>query len=376
LEDPEETMMEQVIALFVTENMDYDHSKEGNARTAESLLQIADLVGIWDADMTPFRDAEGMQNAKIYCVLRADGVGETYVAVDGTSFVKMETYQFYAYDNDNDANTKTGVYVAYDPSEGESESAYYSIASAGGETVITFSTLSGEGISYVKRVAVVNTDGGGLGGGGSPVATKTEEEKQTQTTTPAASAEPVAALRDVSTSDWYYEDVKFAVENGLFKGVSESEFAPDAQMTRAMLATVLHRLAGEPAAAGAAPFGDVPAGRWFTEAVAWASANGVIDGYSADVFGANDAVTREQIAVLLYRYAKLMGYDVSATADLSGYADVGAVAEWAREAMAWANATGLIAGRGANALAPADTATRAEVAAMLHRFASATQAAR
>jgi hypothetical protein len=168
--------------------------------------------------------------------------------------------------------------------------------------------------------------------------------------------------------------VKFVVESCLFKGLSESEFAPDAQMTRAMLATVLYRLAGEPAVAGAAPFGDVSAGKWFADAVAWASANGVISGYSASVFGANDAVTREQIAVLLYRYAELMGYDVSATVDLSGYADADAIAEWAREAVAWANATGLITGRSENALAPADTATRAEVAAMLHRFARTVQA--
>jgi hypothetical protein len=121
-------------------------------------------------------------------------------------------------------------------------------------------------------------------------------------------------------------------------------------------------------------FADVPAGKWFTDAVAWASANGIVGGYGESVFGADDAVTREQIAVLLYRYAKLMGMDVSAAADLSAYADADAISEWAREAMAWANATGLITGRGADTLAPADTATRAEVAAVLHRFAEATQA--
>jgi hypothetical protein len=213
---------------------------------------------------------------------------------------------------------------------------------------------------------------GGSGGVTTPVEPKTEEETQEQTQ-PAAPAEmtpALAALRDVSVSDWYYDDVKFVTENGLFKGVSTTEFAPNAQMTRAMLATVLHRLAGEPAApAGQGAFGDVPAGQWFTEAVAWASANGIVGGYSASVFGTDDPVTREQIAVLLYRYAELMGYDVSASVDLSAYTDAADISEWAREALAWANAAGLITGRDASALAPTDTATRAEVAAMLHRFA-------
>jgi hypothetical protein len=315
----------------------------------------------------------------MYCALNANGVGETYVDVgDGRGFVKTVVYQFYAYDNDNDPAEKSGVYVAYDPDEQEAESSRYAIANAGGKTVLTFTAPAGGGISYIKRVSV--DTGGGYTGGGSgegttPAAPEDEkqEQAQTQTQASAANAGPVAALRDVSTSAWYYEDVKFVVESGLFKGLSESEFAPDAQMTRAMLATVLYRLAGEPAAAGAASFGDVPSGQWFTDAVAWASANGVISGYSASVFGANDAVTREQIAVLLYRYAKLMGYDVSATIDLSDYADADAVAEWAREAVAWANATGLITGRSANTLAPTGAATRAEVAAMLHRFANTVQ---
>jgi hypothetical protein len=215
---------------------------------------------------------------------------------------------------------------------------------------------------------------GPSGGGGvsTPVEPKTEEEPpaQTQTQSEATGTETaLAALRDVSASDWYYEDVKFVTENGLFKGVSATEFAPNAKMTRAMLATVLYRLAGEPAApAGQGSFGDVPAGQWFSEAVAWASANGVVGGYGPNVFGTDDPVTREQIAVLLYRYAELMGYDVSASADLAAYTDATDISEWAREALAWANAAGLITGRGASALDPTDTATRAEVSAMLHRF--------
>jgi hypothetical protein len=251
-----------------------------------------------------------------------------------------------------------------------------------GSAIITATVGSHTATCNVTVTAPASDPGprpsGPSGGGGSvitPVEPKAEEEPPAQAQSEATGTETaLAALRDVSTSDWYYEDVKFVTENGLFKGVSATEFAPNAQMTRAMLATVLHRLAGEPAApSGQTAFGDVPAGQWFTEAVAWASANGVIGGYGAGVFGTNDPVTREQIAVLLYRYAELMGYDVSASADLSAYTDAADISEWAREALAWANAAGLITGRGASALAPTDTATRAEVAAMLHRFSEMLQ---
>jgi hypothetical protein len=180
---------------------------------------------------------------------------------------------------------------------------------------------------------------------------------------------------DVKESDWFFGDVKYVCENKLFNGTSATAFDPTAPMTRAMLATVLYRLAGEPAAAGGAAFLDVPPGQWFSEAVAWASANGIVAGYGAGVFGTNDNITREQIAVMLRRYAKNAGHDVSATVDLSAYADAGALSEWAREAAAWANAAGLLTGRDAATLAPAESATRAEVAAVLHRFAaSAAQA--
>jgi hypothetical protein len=237
-------------------------------------------------------------------------------------------------------------------------------------------TLSDRAIKVDADLNVSTKSGGGNSTGGRPVAAsapETEEEKSEQTQAPGTATETglFEAFRDVSPSDWYYDDVKFAVEKGLFKGVSSDEFAPQAQMTRAMFATVLYRLAGEPATAGNSAFGDVTADRWFTNAVAWASASGVITGYSADVFGANDNITREQIAIMLYRCAKLMSRDVSRTADLSSYADEGAVSEWAREALAWANAAGFITGRDADTLAPADNATRAEAAAILHRFADA-----
>jgi pimeloyl-ACP methyl ester carboxylesterase len=226
------------------------------------------------------------------------------------------------------------------------------------------------------EVIVTGSGGGGSGGSGGPAAPNPDKEADKRGDASASESAPAAGTNpfaDLKESDWFFDDVRYVRENGLFRGTGATAFSPNAPMTRAMLATVLHRLAGEPAATGGAAFGDVPAGKWFSDAVAWASANGVINGYGANVFGTNDNVTREQIAVMLYRYAKQMGPDVSKAADLSAYADAGEISEWAREALAWANAAGLIAGRSADELAPADNATRAEVAAILHRFIEAAK---
>lgn len=173
---------------------------------------------------------------------------------------------------------------------------------------------------------------------------------------------------DVPDNAWFAEAVAFVVRRGLFQGVSETEFAPNMTMTRAMIVTVLHRLEGTPAPKAASGFQDVPAGTWYTEAVAWASENGVVNGYSEASFGPNDPVTREQLATILYRYASWKGYDVSGEADLSAYKDAGEISSWALQAISWANAIGLVRGRSADELAPVGTATRAEVATMLMRF--------
>ena len=177
------------------------------------------------------------------------------------------------------------------------------------------------------------------------------------------------SFSDVAKADWFYEDVVFAVGQGLFNGVSAAEFAPHASMTRAMLVSVLYRMAGSPTAGGTASFADVPAGQWYTDAVAWANEAGIVSGYSDTVFGTDDHVTREQIAVILYRYAAWSGEDVTPYSDLTSYEDFSSIGAYAVSAMSWAKAEGLIGGRTETTLAPKGTATRAEVAAILHRFA-------
>ncbi len=173
---------------------------------------------------------------------------------------------------------------------------------------------------------------------------------------------------DVPAGSWYYGAAAYAYNNGLFAGTTDTTFAPDMTMTRAMLVSVLWRLAGEPAPKGANTFDDVPDGAWYTDAVTWAAENGVVAGIGNGRFDPSGAVTREQTAVILFNYAQSKGYDVSARADLSAFPDAGSVSGWAQEALAWANASGLISGavRGTQTiLDPQGSASRAQVAMIL-----------
>lgn len=173
---------------------------------------------------------------------------------------------------------------------------------------------------------------------------------------------------DVPASHWAHDDITYVYENDLMNGTDGSLFSPESTTTRAQVVTVLYRLAGQPAADWANPFWDVPASAWFHDAVTWAWENDITGGVSSTHFGAGNAVTREQLAAFLYRYAQDQGYDTSARADLSGYSDAGLVSSYATEALSWANATGLITGTTGTTLSPKGSATRAQVATILSRF--------
>ena len=173
---------------------------------------------------------------------------------------------------------------------------------------------------------------------------------------------------DVPASHWAHDDITYVYENDLMNGTDGSLFSPESTTTRAQVVTVLYRLAGQPAADWENPFWDVPASAWFHDAVTWAWENDITGGVSSTHFGAGNAVTREQLAAFLYRYAQDQGYDTSARADLSGYSDAGLVSSYATEALSWANATGLITGTTGTTLSPQGSATRAQVATILSRF--------
>ncbi len=174
---------------------------------------------------------------------------------------------------------------------------------------------------------------------------------------------------DIASKDWYYSAVERVVEAGLMKGVSNTSFAPGSTLDRAMLATMLYRLAGTPAVDHGSGFGDVKASDYYADAVAWASENKIVEGKGGNSFAPDSDITRQEIATILYRYAVKSGYVTGSVGTLPDtYTDKGKVASWAQEAMAWAFQTKIITGRGAGQLAPAATASRAEAATMLVRF--------
>lgn len=170
---------------------------------------------------------------------------------------------------------------------------------------------------------------------------------------------------DVDESDWFYNNVKFGHQNGLFTGTSSNTFSPNEPMSRAMIATVLYRYAGSPDASDLLnPFDDVASGQWYTDAIKWAFANGVVLGYSSTMYGPNDKATREQLAAILWRYA---GKPAGA-GDLGQFVDSGKISSYAFEALKWANGVELISGYPDKTLKPQGEATRAEVTAIIHRY--------
>ena len=192
--------------------------------------------------------------------------------------------------------------------------------------------------------------------------------KPSKPTTPADKS-----FDDVKPGDWFYNEVLDMADNGYINGVSDRLFAPYENLSRAMLVTILYRMDGEKAVSGSSAFTDVVKGSWYDKAVAWASANGVVTGYDASHFGPNDYVTRQQMASILWRYAKYKSLDVAANGTvMPDFPDRGQIASWAGEAVSWAYSRGIMGGRSDGRLDPNGKATRAEAAVMLSRFLKLT----
>ena len=182
---------------------------------------------------------------------------------------------------------------------------------------------------------------------------------------PGTGANP---FTDVSEKDWFYGDVMFVYENGLMLGTSKTLFSPYGTATRGMMATILWRMEGSPAPKGKNSFTDVEAGKWYADAITWTAENGIFAGYGKDKFGPDDPITREQLAAIFYRYADYKGYDLTVKGNLDKFKDADKITDYAKTAMQWAVGSGLVKGKSGNLLDPQGTATRAEIAAMLHRF--------
>lgn len=239
--------------------------------------------------------------------------------------------------------------------------------------VITLSALPNSG--YVLKSLTVTT------ASGTSVPVANQSSGKYTFTMPAAAVtvkavfaaqetDPDFPFADVAKGSWYYEGVRYAYENGLMSGTGEGTFSPDLPTSRGMLVTILYRLAGSPAA-GSASFTDVAKGQWYADGVAWASANGVVSGYPDGSFRPNDTITREQMAAILYQYARIQGKLDDSRADLSIFSDLDSLSAYAKEPMSWAVAQGLFSGVSADTLAPGGSTTRAQAAVILTAFSKA-----
>ena len=213
------------------------------------------------------------------------------------------------------------------------------------------------------RVKDVKVDGKSVGA----VTTYTVDKLTVSTRIEIEFTNGTLPFTDVHESDWFYDDVVFAYENGLFSGTSDTTFSPNTSMTRAMLVTVLYRLEGQPAVNGRSGFSDVQYNGYYEDAVTWAADNGIVNGTSTTTFSPNANVTREQMAAILYRYAQHKKYNTAASSGLNGFTDHASVSGYAAASLEWAVAEKLVNGS-AGKLMPTGNATRAQVAAILHRF--------
>ena len=230
----------------------------------------------------------------------------------------------------------------------------------------------GDGTPVYQRIRIRDRADVVCTASGEPVVPPTPTTPVTpgKPTTPAKPDQPAATLpfTDVRRGDWFYDDVRYAYEKGIMTGTSAALFSPNAKLTRGMIVTILYRMENSPAVSAAPGFTDVKAGEWYSAAVAWAAANGIVTGYSETMFGPNDPVTREQLSAILYRYAIYKGMSAVTTEEnLSHFADGESISPYAVSAMNWAVGAGLINGAD-NRLLPGESASRAQVAAIIHRY--------
>ena len=172
---------------------------------------------------------------------------------------------------------------------------------------------------------------------------------------------------DVTTGDWFYNDIRYVVEKGFMQGIGEDDFGVDDEVTRAMFVTVIYRMENEPQTDCDMTFKDVLSDTYYANAVAWATANGIVAGYSDEEFGPDDTITREQMAAIMYRYAEYKGHDMTVTEPLI-YTDAESISDYALTAVMWATGNGILSGYTDNTMRPDATAIRAQIAAVCRRF--------
>ena len=242
-------------------------------------------------------------------------------------------------------------------------------ARAGKGDTVTITTIPAKDYELDQLIA---TDGNGneikLTDKGNGTFTFTMPASQVEVTATFRNVAEPLPFTDIPAGAWYEEAARYVYEHGLMTGTSAATFSPDVTTTRGMIVTILWRMAGSPATSETAIFPDVVKDSYYADAVAWASANGIVNGYDNGLFGPDNPITREQLAATLYRYAQYSGCDMTDRADLSGYTDAVQITGYAVEALTWANANGLITGTSTTTLTPGGVATRAQVATIFMRF--------
>ncbi|NLH01807.1 MAG: DUF4430 domain-containing protein, partial [Clostridiales bacterium] len=253
------------------------------------------------------------------------------------------------------------------------------ITTFGGGALTVFVPVSGKrnvGDSY--KVIVISSDGSKEILPGKIVSRNGEtfaEVAVSHLSTFVVTTARVIVFDDVNSDSWYYEAVQYTAASGIMNGVSDTSFAPEVKISRAMLVTVLYRLAGSPKTEGDPSFTDVEKNTWYSDAIVWASKNGIVMGRGNGTFGTADTLTREEAAAILYRYAAFRKLDISKSADISSYKDAGILSSWAAVPMKWANAVGFIKGTTDCTLSPKESMTRAQAAAILMRVSKYSDSA-
>jgi hypothetical protein len=265
------------------------------------------------------------------------------------------------------------------PNAGYSFSGWYenNIKIPGVSATYSFIATSDRTLAAAFAPSSIDTGGGSTGGGGSytpsyaspsPFPTQVPSADSTKETDKPSGQDYTNPYNDIASAAWYYEAVKYVTQNSIMVGTGNGIFSPDATMTRAMFSQILYNYAKKPAIGGTSRYNDISASSWYFSAVTWATEQGIVSGYGNGIFGPEDKVSREQMAVLLYNYARSIGLDASAKSDLSNYDDAAKISAWARPAVQWAIAEEIIVGRTLKTVVPDGMATRAEAATIIMKF--------
>ena len=251
---------------------------------------------------------------------------------------------------------------------GDKQDADYIIAYEDSEQPAPPAEGETEDDSSIEHPGIENENGTGNGGRSSKSSSGIKFQSTNLAVKQEAEVNTTIEFTDVKETDWFYTNIKYIVDNNLMKGISETVFAPNNTLTRSMLVTILYRNEGEPYVNKSIPFADIDMGSWYANAVVWAKQNYIVNGVNDTEFAPNSNITREQIATIMFRYAQYKGMDAVTTEEILRFTDVDAISEYAVSAMNWAVGIGIINGKTDTCLNPKDNATRAEIATILHRF--------